>query len=82
MNNTEYNVLKNFMRSQDEYTSAQTDRFIAMDLIAPAINYQALGESMGLETCKIHRACDIAPAVEAAIASGKPGLIEIMISKG
>ena len=82
MNNTEYNVLKNFMRSQDEYTSAQTDRFIAMDLIAPAINYQALGASMGLETCKIHRACDIAPAVEAAIASGKPGLIEIMISKG
>jgi len=81
MNNTEYNVLKNFMRSQEEYTSAQTDRFIAMDLINPAIDYQALGASMGLETRKIIRAADIAPAVEAAQASGKPNLIEIIISK-
>ncbi|KGD72067.1 acetolactate synthase [Tatumella morbirosei] len=81
MNNTEYNVLKNFMRSQEDYTSAQTDRFIAMDLINPAIDYQALGASMGLETRKIIRAADIAPAVEAALASGKPNLIEIIISK-
>ena len=81
MNNTEYNVLKNFMRSQEEYTSAQTDRFIAMDLINPTIDYQALGASMGLETRKIIRAADIAPAVEAAQASGKPNLIEIIISK-
>ena len=81
MNNTEYNVLKNFMRSQEDYTSAQTDRFIAMDLVNPAIDYQALGTSMGLETRKVIRAADIAPAVEAALASGRPNLIEIIISK-
>ncbi len=81
MNNTEYNVLKNFMRSQADYTSAQTDRFIAMDLVNPAIDYQALGASMGLETRKITRAVDIAPAVEAGLASGQPNLIEIIISK-
>ncbi|WP_193138591.1 thiamine pyrophosphate-binding protein [Klebsiella aerogenes] len=81
MNNTEYNVLKNFMRSQTDYTSAQTDRFIAMDLVNPAVDYQALGASMGLETRQIIRAGDIAPAVEAALASGKPNLIEIIISK-
>lgn len=81
MNNTEYNVLKNFMRSQEDYTSAQTERFIAMDLVNPAIDYQALGASMGLETQKIIRAVDIAPAVEAALASGRPNLIEIIISK-
>lgn len=81
MNNTEYNVLKNFMRSQEDYTSAQTDRFIAMDLVNPAIDYQALGTSMGLETRKVIRAADIAPAVEAALASDRPNLIEIIISK-
>jgi benzoylformate decarboxylase len=81
MNNTEYNVLKNFMRSQADYTSAQTDRFIAMDLVNPAVDYQALGASMGLETRKVIRAGDIAPAVEAALASGKPNVIEIIISK-
>ncbi|SOD79491.1 benzoylformate decarboxylase [Serratia sp. JKS296] len=82
MNNTEYNVLKNFMRSQEDYTSAKTDRFIAMDLVNPTIDYQALGASMGLATCKITRAGDIAPAVEAALACGQPSLIEIVISKG
>lgn len=81
MNNTEYNVLKNFMRSQADYTSAQTERFIAMDLVNPAVDYQALGASMGLETRKVLRAGDIAPAVEAALASGKPNVIEIIISK-
>ncbi|MGK3604389.1 thiamine pyrophosphate-dependent enzyme, partial [Klebsiella variicola] len=81
MNNTEYNVLKNFMRSQADYTSAQTDRFIAMDLVNPAVDYQALGASMGLETRKVIRAGDIGPAVEAALASGKPNVIEIIISK-
>ncbi|HCU0660742.1 TPA: thiamine pyrophosphate-binding protein [Klebsiella variicola] len=81
MNNTEYNVLKNFMRSQADYTSAQTDHFIAMDLVNPAVDYQALGASMGLETRKVIRAGDIGPAVEAALASGKPNVIEIIISK-
>ena len=52
-----------------------------MDLINPAVDYQALGASMGLETRKVLRAGDIAPAVEAALASGKPNVIEIIISK-
>ncbi|QZY97460.1 thiamine pyrophosphate-binding protein [Pantoea dispersa] len=81
MNNTEYNVLKNFMRSKDDYTSAQTNRFIAMDLVDPVIDYQALGTALGLKTRKIEVASQIAAAVEEAIASGKPSLIEIVIAK-
>lgn len=81
MNNTEYNVLKNFMRSKEDYTSAQTNRFIAMDLVDPVIDYQALGTALGLKTRKIEVASQIAAAVEEAIASGKPSLIEIVIAK-
>ncbi|MEI7297892.1 thiamine pyrophosphate-binding protein [Paraburkholderia tropica] len=80
MNNREYNVLKNFMRTQSEYVSAQTGNFIAMNLERPAIDYVALATSMGVVAKRVERAGDIAPAVEAAIASGRPNLIEIAIS--
>ena len=48
MNNREYNILKNFMRSRTDYAAARTNRFIAMDLADPAIDFQSLARSMGL----------------------------------
>ena len=80
MNNQEYNILKNFMRSQENYTSAQTGKFIAMDITNPAIDYQALALSMGVTACKVTQASDIAPTVEHCIRSGKTCLVEIVIS--
>jgi benzoylformate decarboxylase len=80
MNNQEYNILKNFMRSQENYTSAQTGKFIAMDITNPVIDYQALALSMGVTACKVTQASDIAPTVEHCIQSGKTCLIEIVIS--
>jgi benzoylformate decarboxylase len=80
MNNNEYNILKNFMRNQSGYVAARTNRFITMDIDRPYIDYQAMAASMGLPACKITRAPDIATAIEAGIRSGKPNLIEILIS--
>ena len=80
MNNREYNVLKNFMKGQAHYLSSASNRFIAMDLVEPAINYLALAASMGVVGRRIERAGDIAPAVKAGIVSGQPNLIEVMIS--
>jgi benzoylformate decarboxylase len=80
MNNMEYNVLKNFMRSQPHYNAAQTEQFIAMDMNKPAIDFLALGKSMGMEGQRIYHAQDIENTVKQAIASGKPNLIEIVIS--
>jgi benzoylformate decarboxylase len=80
MNNREYNVLKNFMKGQSDYVSARSNRFIAMDLEKPVIDYLALARSMGVRASRIEKATDIASAVEAAIASGTPNLIEIVIS--
>ena len=79
MNNLEYNVLKNYMRGQAGYLSSATNRFIAMDLVDPVIDYQALAMSMGIGACKIERFGDIASAVKHGIASGQPNLIEIVI---
>ncbi len=80
MNNREYNVLKNFMKGQAHYLSAASNRFIAMDLVDPAIDFLALAASMGVPARRVERAGDIAGAVEAGIASGLPNLIEITIS--
>ena len=41
INNREYNILKNFMRSQPHYTSAQTGRFVAMEINDPPIDFLA-----------------------------------------
>ncbi len=79
MNNLEYNVLKNYMKAQTHYLSAATNRFLAMDLVDPAIDYGALAKSMGVPARRVERAGEIAAAVEAGIASGAPNLIEVMI---
>ncbi len=80
MNNREYNVLKNYMKGQAHYLSAASNRFIAMDLVDPAIDYLALAASMGVPARRVEQASDIAPAVRAGIASGQPNLIEVIIT--
>lgn len=80
MNNREYNILKNFMRSRKDYLAARTNRFIAMDLEQPRIDFQALATALGVPARQVTNAADIAPAIEAAIDSGRPNLIEILIS--
>src|SRR6516162_10170922 len=79
INNREYNILKKFMRSQSHYASARANRFIAMDMVDPTIDFLALAASMGLPAHRVDRAADIAPALEAAISSGVPNLIEIPV---
>ena len=80
MNNREYNVLKNFMKAQPHFLSIRTNRFIAMDLEDPPIDFLALATSMGIPSRRVERAQDIAGAVEEGIASGVPNLIEIPIA--
>jgi benzoylformate decarboxylase len=79
MNNREYNILKNFMKGQKDYASHRQNRFIAMDLDDPPIDYQAMAKSFGVPAQRVTRAGDIAGAVEAGIASGAPNLIEVVI---
>ena len=80
MNNREYNILKNYMKGQAHYLSRASNRFIAMDLVDPPVDYLALAASMGVPARRVDRASDIAAAVEAGIASGLPNLIEVPIS--
>ncbi|WP_334175416.1 thiamine pyrophosphate-binding protein [Pseudoxanthobacter sp.] len=80
MNNREYNVLKNFQRGQAHYNSTRSNRFIAMDITDPAVDFIALATALGVPARRAERPADIAQLVEAGIASEKPNLIEIPIS--
>jgi thiamine pyrophosphate-dependent acetolactate synthase large subunit-like protein len=74
INNREYSVLKNFMRSQESYASVRANQFIAMDLVNPPIDFLALGKSMGIPAERLNKVGDIAPAIEGVIASGRPSI--------
>jgi Thiamine pyrophosphate enzyme, C-terminal TPP binding domain len=71
MNNREFDVLKTFMKAQAGYASARNNRFVAMKIGRPAIDFLALAQSMGVPARTANRTSDIAPALETGIASGQ-----------
>ena len=79
INNREYNVLKNFMRTQEHYMSARTGEFIGMDIVSPPIDFLSLAGAMGVPAIRIGHAGEIADAVVKALASCRPNLIEIVV---
>ena len=72
-------LLKNFMKSQHHYASVREDRFIAMDLVNPTVDFAKLAASFGMAAHHVERAADIAPAIVAGIASDTVNLIEIPV---
>ena len=79
MNNGGYNILKNSLRTGIHYVSANSDRFIGMDIERPSIDY-VHAQSMGVPAARVERAADIAPTIEAGIASGNANLVEVIIT--
>lgn len=78
LNNLEYGILKDFMLNQPQYNARQHG-FLAMDISNPKIDFQSLAKSMGVEASFVSSHQEISDAVEAALSSGKPHLIEIPV---
>jgi benzoylformate decarboxylase len=78
LNNFEYGILKNFMLSQPQY-NAKEHGFLAMDICQPKVDFQSLASSMGVESTFVGSHRKISEAVEAALNTGKPHLIEIAV---
>ena len=76
-NNRSYRIIKERLVSMQ-----QCDQFIGMDMRDPAIDFCQLAGSMGIEAHRITEADDITPALQRALASGRPQLIEIMMADG
>ena len=79
VNNRQYLILKNNLRQMGAASVAH-DRFVAMDIERPAVDYVALAGSMGVDATLVEKAADVGDAVRSALDAGRPHLLELPIS--
>jgi benzoylformate decarboxylase len=77
-NNTSYRILKQRTKALKGF-SAEDDRYVAMDLDRPQIDFVGLARSLGVDGSRVDKAADIGPAVSRALASGDPHLVDVRI---
>ncbi|HVB47358.1 MAG TPA: thiamine pyrophosphate-dependent enzyme [Burkholderiales bacterium] len=76
-NNRSYRILKERLVSM-----RHSERFVGMDIRDPAINFTGLAHAMGVPARRITEPQDFAPALRAAMASGGPQMLEVMVADG
>ena len=77
-NNRRYGVLQNVAKSLG-YANAKAGRFVGMDVVDPAIDFQALAASMGVPAERANDRDAIGAAIERALKREGPSLIEIAV---
>jgi benzoylformate decarboxylase len=77
-NNRRYGVLQNVAKSLG-YANAKAGRFVGMDVVDPAIDFQALAASMGVPAERADDRHAIGAAINRALKREGPSLIEIPI---
>jgi benzoylformate decarboxylase len=77
-NNASYRILKQRVRLLKGF-SAEDDRYVAMDLERPAIDFIGLARSLGVPGERVEKAADVAGAVTRGLAESGPYLIDARI---
>ena len=77
-NNRRYGVLQNVAKSLG-YANAKAGRFVGMDVVDPAIDFQALAASMGVPAERANDRDAIGAAIARGLEREGPSLIEIPI---
>lgn len=79
-NNRSYKLLQlNIEQFWEEESIPAHDFPLSFDLSKPAIRFNELAESMGVEAIRVERPEEISPAIEKAIAHKGPFLLDIVI---
>jgi benzoylformate decarboxylase len=79
VNNRQYLILKSNLRGM-KGRSAETERFVAMDLVDPPVDYVGLAGALGVPATRLDHAGDIGDAVRGALAAGGPHLFELPLA--
>ncbi len=77
-NNASYRILKQRTLALKGF-SAKDDRYVAMDLVDPAIDYVGVARALGVPGEQVEKSADIAPALKRGLASGGPYLVDVRI---
>ncbi|MEQ1612780.1 MAG: thiamine pyrophosphate-dependent enzyme [Hyphomicrobiaceae bacterium] len=73
-NNGGYRIIKQRLKAFHG-----NEHYVGMDFAEPSIDFVALAKALGMPAHRITEADEIAPAVRAAIASGRPSLIDVVV---
>jgi len=77
INNRSYRIIKERL-----VASRKSDRFVAMDMKDPAIDFAGMARSLGLAAVCVNDPAELATALKKAIDSGLPNLIEVIVEDG
>ena len=77
INNRSYRIIKERLLAM-----RGTDDFVAMDMNNPAIDFAGLAKSMGMPSQVVTDPTKLADVLKAAMASGGPNLVEVIVSRG
>ena len=77
-NNASYRILKQRTLALKGF-SAEDDRYIAMDLVNPTIDYVGLAKSLGVPGELVEQTAEVGPAMKRGLASGGPYLVDARI---
>jgi benzoylformate decarboxylase len=80
LNNASYRILKQRIHALKGF-AAQADRFIAMDLDDPRIDFVGLAESLGVRAERIEKTADVGPALGRALATRGPTLLDVELDR-
>jgi len=77
-NNASYRILKQRTLALKGF-SFEDDKYVAMDLVNPRLDYVGLAKSMGVAGELVEKSADVGPAMHRGLASGGPYLIDVRI---
>lgn len=79
VNNRQYKILKGYLAGRSG-PAAQSGRYLGMDLDEPPVDFLSLAASMAVDATRVDHTDDVGDAVAAALASGRPHVLELPIS--
>lgn len=79
VNNRQYKILKGYLRGMGG-AAVRTGRYVGMDLDDPPVDFMALARSMAVDSTALESVTDVGDAVHAALATGRPHVLELPIS--
>jgi benzoylformate decarboxylase len=80
LNNASYRILKQRIHAMKGF-AAQADRFIAMDLDDPRVDFVRLAESLGVRAERIEKPADVGSALGRALATPGPTLLDVELDR-
>jgi benzoylformate decarboxylase len=80
LNNSSYRILKQRIHAM-KGLAAQADRYVAMDLDDPRVDFLRLAESLGVRAERVEKTADVAPALGRALAASGPTLLDVELDR-